>query len=499
MVIKDTQFINEIEDKYPVDEWLVDDIHIWPLIRIQVATNIILKSTQGNVPQQQNQQKTRLLSKLSSVVTGHLNYCKNYFKDYSKNASPNEHVNAILLGDQVSRVLVNSRWYDRFCDPIIDKLKVAEFTSLHMEPLHQYHTPRYNPGIFIQPHLDWLRIKNLLQARTGIDYDQLHGFKELLTCLEKTWGITLNEVLLSRTVQYLKLIAGWFDKIIKRTQPSIGFVVCYYGIEGMAFNLSCRRNGIPSVDIQHGVQGDFHRAYGQWNRVPPNGYELLPSIFWVWSETEARAIEKWNQKVSHFHQPFIGGNPWLDISKEQPEVFYGGEIHEYIKSIKQAKVKILFCLSGLVDYGVTIPDWIKKVIMNSPPEWFWLFRLHPCELSERERIRALITQLNPAQVELDMATDLPLPILLQNVDIHITHWSTTTIEAAIFGIPTITVDQMGYDLFKNQIPEGLLTLAIDERSLSEAINSLLNNESQIIKGYEPRLNRAITEIMGLAL
>lgn len=492
-------FINEIEDKYPVDEWVVGGIHIWPLIRIQVATSIILKSTQGNVTQQQNQQKAALLPKLTRVITGHFDYAKNYLKDYTKNDSTNKHVDTIFLGDQVSRVLVNNKWYDRFCDPIIDKLKVAEFTSLHMEPLHQYHTPRYNPGMFIQPHLDWLRIRSLLQMRMRMDYDQLQGFKELLTCLEKTWGITLNEVLLSRSVQYLKLIAGWFDKIIERTQPSIGFVVCYYGVEGMAFNLSCRRNGIPSVDIQHGVQGDFHRAYGQWNRIPPNGYELLPSIFWVWSETEARAIKKWNPKVSYFHQSFIGGNPWLDICKEQPEVFYGSEIYKCIKGIRRAKVKILFCLSGLVDYGVTIPEWIQKVIRYSPPDWLWLLRLHPCELSERERIRALITQLNPAQVELDMATDLPLPILLQNVDIHITHWSTTTIEAAIFGIPTITVDQMGYDLFKNQIPEGLLKLAIDERSLSEAINSLLNNESQRIKGYEPRLNRAITEIMGLAL
>lgn len=299
-------FINEIEDKYPVDEWVVDGIHIWPLIRIQVATNIILKSTQGDVPPQQNQQKAALLPKLAKVAIGHVAHAKNYLKDYRKNDSLKRRVDALFLGDQVSRVLVNNRWYDRFCDPLMDKLGALGFTSLHMEPLHQYHTPRHNPGIFIQPYLDWLRISSAMQVRTEIDFNGLQGFSEFLIHLEKVWEITLSRAVLLRSTQYLKIMAGWFDKIIKRTQPSIGFVVCYYGIEGMAFNLSCRRNGIPSVDIQHGVQGDFHRAYGQWNRVPPNGYELLPSIFWVWSETEARAIEKWNPKVSYFHQSFIG-------------------------------------------------------------------------------------------------------------------------------------------------------------------------------------------------
>jgi N-acetyl sugar amidotransferase len=54
---------------------------------------------------------------------------------------------------------------------------------------------------------------------------------------------------------------------------------------------------------------------------------------------------------------------------------------------------------------------------------------------------------------------------------------------------------MGYDLFKNQISGELLALAIDECSLSEAIISRLSNKSQMKKGYQARLNRAVTEIM----
>ena len=165
----------------------------------------------------ENQQKAALLPKLAKVAIGHVAHAKNYLKDYRKNDSLKRRVDALFLGDQVSRVLVNSKWYDKFCDPIIDKLKTAEFTSLHMEPLHQYHTPRYNPGMFIQPHLDWLRIRSLLQMRTGINYDQLQGFKELLTCLENMGNNSKRSTAI-KNCTILKTNSGWFDKIIKRTQ-----------------------------------------------------------------------------------------------------------------------------------------------------------------------------------------------------------------------------------------------------------------------------------------
>ena len=54
-------------------------------------------------------------------------------------------------------------------------------------------------------------------------------------------------------------------------------------------------------------------AYGRWNKLPEAGYELLPKFFWVWSEVEAQAIDNWNRIVKQWHQPYIGGNPWLNL------------------------------------------------------------------------------------------------------------------------------------------------------------------------------------------
>lgn len=479
---------------------MIDGIHVWPLIRILVTTEIILKTIPKIPENNRNRKFNSFLFKLFRVVTGNIKFLKKFILDYSKNDLFKKQADTIFLGDQVSRVLVNNKWYDRFCDPIIDKLKDNGFSALHMEPLHQYITPRYNPGIFLQPHLDWLRVKSLLKLKTDFNMDNLEGFSEFEIILKEEWNITINTSKLLSSIDYLKQMSNLFDRIIKRVNPLVCFVVCYYGIEGMAFNLACRRNGILSVDIQHGVQGDYHRAYGKWECVPKGGYELLPNIFWVWGEDEAKAIEKWNGEVGHIHKPFIGGNPWLDICDERPEVFYDSIIYDSIKTIQQPKVKLLFCLSGLLGYGVTIPDWMLNFISNSPADWLWLFRLHPCELSEREGIKSLLAKLNSnAQIDVDIATDLPLPILMQNVDVHITHWSTTTIEAAIFGIPTIVVDEKGLDYFINQIPEELLLYANDESSFSESINTALNRKSLVAKTYENRLSVTVAEIMQLKL
>lgn len=494
-------FINEIENRFPVDEWIVNDIHIWPIIRIQVATSIILKIAQGNQIPKQKQEKQSLLSKITRRTKNQVNYYKHYLRDFSNNDSIHNPVDVIFLGSQVSRVLVNGKWFDRYCDPIIDKFKNLGWKSLYMEHLYQYKTPRHNRGVFIQPYLDNLRIKLLLEPIPEIDYDQFSGFMEFAEYLKRSWGITLNDLQLSRNVNYMMLLADLFGKIIKSAKPTVGFVVCYYSIEGMAFNLACQRNNIPSIDIQHGFQGDLHRAYGQWNRVPFHGFELLPSFFWVWSEYEAKVIEMWNKTVSGVHQPFVGGNPWLDVCNENPVLFFGSKALEYINTTHQAKVKILFCLSGIIDYGVTITEWIQAVIKNSPTDWLWFVRLHPCEMSERARIRELLATCYPAKVELDIATDLPLPLLMQNVDIHITHWSATTLEAAVYGIPTIVVDQKGFDLFNEQIPDKLLNLALDSRSLHNSINTMLakgSSESRRMR-YIARLNSAVLEVRNLAL
>jgi hypothetical protein len=249
----------------------------------------------------------------------------------------------------------------------------------------------------------------------------------------------------------------------------------------MAFNLACREIGIPSVDIQHGVQGDLHFAYGRWDKLPKAGYELLPTIFWVWSEVEAKAINNWNEKVKKWHRPFIGGNPWLNLWWNNDNnicMYYKNQINN-ISGFLESSIKILLTLQpGVPNHG--IPEWLINAIDRSPSDWFWLIRVHPCMLAERGNVKKLIATCSHKKVNVDDATDLPLPSILKSVDIHVTHSSSTVIEAQQYGVPTIAVSNMGKELYLEQFELGWLEVAYDGVSLLAMINKQHKRKSELV-------------------
>jgi hypothetical protein len=475
-------FINKIEADFPVESWTIDGIHIWPLVRTSLGTHLAyteigksIDNTQGYLPNK--------IAKLINLMKGHADYIRAYVSDFSNNARINQKVDAVFLGDQVSRIYFNESWYDRFCDPFIGEFKLNGKNCLHMEPLHRYLTPRYAPGVFIQPHLDYLTIKSILAFNVvnhlEIKLQDFELFQRMMEINNIDFHLSSNQL-----VQYtyrLRLYADFFKKILHRVSPQIGFVVCYYGLEGMAFNLACREMGIPSVDIQHGVQGDLHRAYGRWNKLPKAGYELLPTIFWVWSEVEAKAINNWNEKVKKWHRPFIGGNPWLNLWWNNDNnicMYYKNQINN-ISGFLESSIKILLTLQpGVPNHG--IPEWLINAIDRSPSDWFWLIRVHPCMLAERGNVKKLIATCSHKKVNVDDATDLPLPSILKSVDIHVTHSSSTVIEAQQYGVPTIAVSNMGKELYLEQFELGWLEVAYDGVSLLAMINKQHKRKSELV-------------------
>ena len=71
-------------------------------------------------------------------------------------------------------------------------------------------------------------------------------------------------------------------------------------------------------------------------------------------------------------------------------------------------------------------------------DYKWLVRLHPRQLSIRDEfISFCIGKGIFGLINLDLATKEPLPLLLSNCLIHITHFSGSTLEASFFNKKTI--------------------------------------------------------------
>ena len=88
----------------------------------------------------------------------------------------------------------------------------------------------------------------------------------------------------------------------------------------MGLLLAAKRNGIRTIDIQHGVQSENDFLFSSWTNIPTNGYELLPDIFWCWSNVEKENIDKWTVNSDNLYSAFTGGNPVLEINYEDDNI-----------------------------------------------------------------------------------------------------------------------------------------------------------------------------------
>jgi hypothetical protein len=474
-----TDLINEIEEMFPVDTWVVDDIHVWPLIRIPLAMNLYeLSSPSGAKVISKNVLSSRL-KQIPSYLAGWLRQYLSSVSDLSGNQKQISDADVFFFNHTTCRFLLNNAWYDVFCGPLQEELDDLDLTSTIFEfaPRYEYRIPRYQKSSYIQNGVDAIKIIGKLISTPNLPYC-LNKYSEACDFILRKSGIKISTIpqLLKQTYRIKRLALFWKRKL-RVVHPQIVFMVTYYGDLGMALNLACFWLDIPSVDIQHGVQGDYHVAYGRWLNVPNTGYELLPNIFWCWSEDEKNAIEQWNTSCPDRHRVVIGGNPWLNMWKDDNNNIvkqYDQMLYEQMHNM-EGQINILYTLQP----GYDPPEWFLDYIISAPPTWKWWVRLHPGMSLEKKRIKDLFSQCHPARIDIDNATIMPLPSLLRHVSLHITQFSTTVIEAAEFGVPSIILDKDGVLSYRKLIESGHAKYAMDVKSLVESMEYYIINKNGI--------------------
>lgn len=474
--------INKIENEFPVDKWVIDKIHIWPLIRNELGSKLFYLGV--NKPKDIGKLKRRI-ARLIHIFRNFLKYAYAYTTDFRHNDTIDSPVDIIFLTNSEYRTLLKGLYYDRLCEPFIDTFQDIDMKTLSFEYAYdiiRYKIPRSKPSVFIQSRIDYLETKNrLFKKKPNIENERLDGFYGFIKFLEsKNYGIIIPNIQdLRYQVGVILGISEYFKNIFNKIKPSIAFVPNYSSSIGFAFNLACRQIGIPSVDIQHGLAGEYHSYYGRWNKIPEDGFEVLPSVFWCWGQEDANAILKWNKNVSNFHRPFVGGNLWLNLWRNQNNdtvKYYDNQIIQ-IKAKSNKSVFILYGFNKI--YG--IPEWIIDAMRTSSDFFHWWIRIHYGQLNERETVRNLLKKHNINNFDLDLATDLPLPALLRHTDLHITNCSATIIDAEYFSVPSIFTDENGIEFIEKEIASGMAVYAHTTEELQNAIRVQLGKKNKFQK------------------
>ncbi len=477
------EFLRSIESAYPVEQWKVGSTRVWPVIRILLGRTAGVAAAAG--PDKAPGPEVSPKGRTGSAI----DFCFQSARRWIAGARDRSHQakigprDVLLLSDAVSSVPILDFWYDRFCEPIMEVAGKQGYSSLLLHPSHSYRIPRHSPSFFVQSPLEFQLMKAALRTRTP--ELEAEAYPEFLAEVSNS-GLdtgTIEPGAIAAEARRIGAAADYFERMIAGVRPRLCFVVDYYNATGMGFVLAGHRTGVPVIDLQHGGQGPFHEAYASWTRLPAEGYELLPDIFWTWSENDAVTIKNWSDSTSR-HDAIAGGNVWLVKWVDPTDELVAAHDEIVARKLSLGKgVHVLITLSP----GRGEPRHLRSIFEArklAPQGWRWWIRLHPSTSdSEANRVVRLLADQGWNMDEVDAITRLPLPALLRHTDVHVTYASSACFDAAQFGVPSVVTSEEGRDAValeatpRSENLPPFVTMAGDHNSIVEAIQRLIELET----------------------
>jgi len=442
--IKD--FILDIEAKFPINDWKANDIHLWPIIRNLLFFQLI------DLCEQNHAKTIQPIVKKKSVSSFNLIY-KILIESFKwlirlKKMQPKRF---LFFSPGHVRVIYNNQMFNRFFDSLILKNK-WEYES------YIFDYPQGERSKLPKAHkenmLQLIELNHYFKSYRTLQY--VLGFSEkdkvsfnLGTYKDFTNHLNSNGLsLIAKNLETQKLKATihsimsntlFFINILNKTQPKTIYLICYYNPLMYALLIAAKQLEIPVLEMQHGPMSNIHMSYTNWTKIPKEGYTLLPDLFNCWEENSTKNMQSWTQNTTH-HKAELFGNPWVEF------------LRDTVLENNFPKKSILYTLQPLV-FEELFPQPLLEMIRSS--QIYWLIRLHPRQLGQLVNLKNFLKANDVLDlVDIEDATNLPLPLLLQRCSLHITHFSGSTIEAAMMGRFSVLLSAIGVETFKDIIATG---------------------------------------------
>ncbi len=220
--------------------------------------------------------------------------------------------------------------------------------------------------------------------------------------------------------------------------------VCVIGIQPDE-NLceACNTSGIPVYDLQHGRISIEHPWYSS-NRFENTSSLYLPSGYLLWDDISAEILrQSLPQRKIDIR---IVGNPWFSrfMANDERDVIVQNELKNG-KISKDDKPVILVSLQWGLDrfynhseFNGVMVDAIERTILETSKYYNWLIRLHPLHIrgSVGQKAQQYLDKTFDSleSVEWHKCSELPLPVVLNQADLHITDSSSVVTEASWMGV-----------------------------------------------------------------
>lgn len=381
--------------------------------------------------------------------------------------------------------LVEGSYFNRLADALSHFLQASGKVALAeiIEHTGQWKTKRWQPALNLFPIIIGVNIRLRIRQWLGEASEHTKSVHALASII-KEQGLELIYINPSQLVSDLiriELFKVYFAKILKQTQARLVFNFCYYSKEAFGLTLAAKSLNIPVVEVQHGSQSPAHPMYAAYHGLQAGGQQLLPDVFWVWSSTEKTYFEGWTNKAEGI-TVFRGGNPWLAFAKKSLTK------HERPSNTEKGK-KVLISLQEPQYFH---ESFLADLIEAHPRDVHWLLRVHPlyAELEE-DLLDRFAGQEN---VHIRGVAQQNLYEQFSMVDLHITAFSTTCLEALEFQVPTILIHPNGQAYFSTYLEAGYFKYADEQEECWKIIeeNNFVSAPRAILQGDETAIKQAIS-------
>lgn len=436
------QTLAQFEQSHKCQEWAYQEVPIWPLLRIYYFYALRSRHASGGEMGAQNTK--RQFDKLKTALQG-------FFRLHRKRRF-------LFLSDSSENRPVGTGLKNKIFIPFWESLDWKEIEYFENPTQTRWtHLPVENPPLISTATIDLLAFA----LHFFIKKPAVKG-REHRDEFARVHSLRINEDRILRLHLAYRLVFRW---LLRSKKPELIFLTESYSNCHMALIAEAKRLRIPTIELQHGVINREHPAYNRPWEGPPQS-ELYPDELWAHGPYVARELKE--QSWIEPHKIKSMGHPYLDfLLREGPP----SQRPTWLK----ASTPVCLVTLQWTDQQKVIP-FLHELAVAQPNVQFVLL-----PRSQNGFPYPLVQNL-PANLQVDWTSDFY--VALQFCSVHCTTYSTTALEAPIFGKPNLLLnfENMAKLYFGNLLIEGPThAYANHLQQASTELSRLLSVDSQQVK------------------
>lgn len=450
---------------YDVNSMKYYDEYLWPYIRNHLWANINSLSL-GNL----NDYKLSP-NRIQGVFFEDLSLADQFFLEKQPSFVPYKSFDSLqqcdfmffVMQNSIEKFNSNNIIYHKFTDNYFKAAKVvcsAQKFEIIRTPNFSQDWHNYNESVNL---LALTKVKFCLSENHVIfDSNFFEVMKKNIPVLKPLSKKNLLDI-----IEYELCVRNYYIKLLEVVKPK---VICLNFYHRYAPLISAANElGILTVDLQHGVQGNWSPLYNRFEETKGIDYQALPDFFAVYTNNERENILANFPSLSK-HKPVLMGLSWLYESEDIRSI---QNVKPNFQVSDHYKLRVLLILQK----QSTIPEYIIETINKTSNDCVWVIRHHPkgrkFNFSDFNQAKNIILD--------ELIDNMPLTSLHEIVDLTISEGSSLSWELSLLGTHGLIVGKQGYDNFYSEINAGFFSWCKPTvQSLNSELMATIDNNKVLV-------------------